>query len=82
MIELRKLEQGDFDIFKSWISSKDELFQFAGPIFHFPLTDEQLHTYITDERRVAYKVVLSEKNTIIGNAELNFENTLPDFQEY
>lgn len=77
MIELCKLEPADFDIFKSWITNKDALIQFAGPIFSFPLTDEQLHQYITDERRIAYKVILLETNTIIGNAELNLERSLP-----
>jgi len=77
MLVLRKLEQNDFDTFKSWIKSKDELFQFAGSIFNFPVTDEQLLKYISDERRIAYKVILLETKEIIGNAELNFENSLP-----
>ena len=77
MVELRKLEQSDFDTFKSWIKDKDELFQFAGPILNYPITDEQLMKYINDERRIVYKVILTETNEIIGNAELNFENPLP-----
>lgn len=77
MIELRKLESSDFEMFKSWITSKDELMQFAGSIFDFPLTDQQLHIYITDQRRIAYKVVLLETNSIIGNAELNLERSVP-----
>lgn len=78
MLELRKLEQNDFELFKSWIKSKEELIQFAGPaILQFPITDEQLQRYITDERRVVHKIILSETNEIIGNAELNFENPKP-----
>ena len=77
MVYLQKLEESDFDIFKSWIKSQNELFQFAGPIFTFPLTDNQLHKYITDERRIVYKVVLSATNEVIGNAELNLENSTP-----
>jgi RimJ/RimL family protein N-acetyltransferase len=77
MLELLKLGESDFDVFKSWIKSKDELFQFAGPIFTFPLTDEQLHKYITDDRRIVYKVILTETLEVIGNAELNLENTKP-----
>jgi RimJ/RimL family protein N-acetyltransferase len=77
MIELSKLEQNDFTIFKSWIKNQDELFQFAGPIFKFPVTDDQLLRYINDSKRIAYKVRLIESNEIIGNAELNFENPLP-----
>lgn len=77
MLELIKLEQNDFPIFKSWIKNQDELFQFAGKIFQFPVTDDQLLTYITDAKRIAYKVSLLKSNEIIGNAELNLENTLP-----
>jgi RimJ/RimL family protein N-acetyltransferase len=77
MIVLRKLEQSDFPIYKSWISNQDELFQFAGPIFSFPLTDQQLHDYINDPKRIAYKAILTKSNEIIGCAELNKENTKP-----
>jgi RimJ/RimL family protein N-acetyltransferase len=77
MIELVKLEKSDFEVFKSWIKNQDELIQFAGSIFNFPLTDEQLIRYITDNRRIVYKVMSLDTNSIIGNAELNFENPLP-----
>ena len=77
MVDLLKLEQSDFDTFKSWIKNEDELFQFAGPILIFPVTDKQLYKYITDERRIVCKVILLETKEIIGNAELNFENPLP-----
>lgn len=33
--------------------------------------------YINDLKRVAYKVILTSSNEIIGNAELNFENPQP-----
>ena len=46
MIELKPFTENDFPIFKSWIHSEEELFQFAGPIFTYPLTDEQLTKYI------------------------------------
>jgi len=38
IIELSKLEQNDFTIFKSWINKQDELFQFAGTILKLPVT--------------------------------------------
>jgi len=37
MIELSKLGQKDFAIFKSWIKNQDELFQLAGPILKYPV---------------------------------------------
>jgi len=77
MIRLEKLSSQDFDIFKSWISSEEELVQFAGTIFTYPLDDEQLNKYINDPQRKAFKVILEETGEIIGNVELNLENEAP-----
>jgi len=77
MIELKRLEHADFAIYKSWICSQDELFQFAGPIFSYPLTEQQLHDYINDSKRIAFKAILTKSNEIIGCAELNLENLKP-----
>jgi len=72
MIDLKPFTEDDFEVFKSWIHSSDELFQFAGPIFTYPVTDEQLVNYInlTDKRPL--KVVLKSTNEIIGHCEMNF----------
>jgi RimJ/RimL family protein N-acetyltransferase len=77
MIALSLFEEYDFERFKLWIKSQDELSQFAGPIFTYPLTDDQLLTYINDRRRIAFKVVHSDRKEVIGHCELNFENDLP-----
>ena len=77
MITLSLFDQNDFKRFKSWIKSRDELFQFAGPIFTYPLTDEQLLTYINDPKRIAFKVSHSVTKEVIGHCVLNFENELP-----
>ncbi len=42
MIKLLLFTQVDFETFKSWISNAEKLFQFAGPILTYPLTDNQL----------------------------------------
>ena len=74
MIEVKPFTENDFETFKSWIHNEEELFQFAGPIFSYPLTKEQLVNYIkmTDKRPL--KVVLNSTNQTIGHCELNFEN--------
>lgn len=77
MIELVTFKEEDFDRFKSWIKSKDELLQFAGPIFTYPLTHEQLITYIHDNRRKSFKIVHTGTDEVIGHCELNLENKLP-----
>ena len=74
MIKLEKLLPSDFDTFKSWITHEEELAQFAGPMFSYPLTDEQLLNYINDGRRISHKVVLTESGQMIGHCELNFED--------
>ena len=74
MIELKPFTEKDFETFKSWISNEEELFQFAGPIFTFPVTNEQLKAYIEMKDKKPYKVVLSSLNVTIGHCELNYEN--------
>ncbi|MEN8125417.1 MAG: GNAT family protein [Bacteroidota bacterium] len=74
MIELRDFTGSDFDTLKSWINSEEELIQFAGSIFMFPLTDEQLQNYINIPDIKPFKVVLSATNETIGHCELNYEN--------
>jgi RimJ/RimL family protein N-acetyltransferase len=74
MIELRPFTENDFATLKSWIHSEEELVQFAGPIFTFPLTDEQLSNYIKMTDKHPFKVVLTSTNETIGHCELNFEN--------
>ena len=73
MITLLPFEETDFDRFKSWIKSPEELLQFAGPYFTFPVTDEQLKKYIADLKRRPYKIISTETNNVIGHCELNFE---------
>ena len=74
MIELKAFTENDFDTFKSWIHSEEELYQFAGPIFSYPVTDEQLRNYIKMTDRKPLKVVLIATSETIGHCELNFEN--------
>lgn len=49
MIELKPFTEEDFEVIKSWVGNAEELFQFAGPIFSFPLTDIQLRKYLQME---------------------------------
>jgi len=74
MIELKTFTQNDFYTLISWINNKEELFQFAGPLFNFPLTNDQLLEYINKQDKKPFKVILKETNETIGHCELNFEN--------
>lgn len=77
MINLVPFEREDFVRFTSWIASADELQQFAGSIFSFPLTDDQLLHYMNDPKRFPYKVKLVPEGSVIGHCELNYERSFP-----
>jgi RimJ/RimL family protein N-acetyltransferase len=77
MIELDNFLEEDFDRFISWIESEEDLVQFAGSIFNFPLTHEQLLFYINSSVRKVFKVRLKSTVEVIGHCELNFQNSIP-----
>ncbi len=70
MIRLEPFEKPDFDTLISWVNSEQMLVQFAGFIFNFPLTTQQLYRYLEDKKRFAYKVVELSTNNTIGHAEI------------
>jgi len=69
-IKIEKFSKEDFSRLISWINCEEILVQFAGPIFSFPLTDDQLEAYLTDRKRSAFKVINANDNTVIGHAEI------------
>lgn len=77
MIQLEKFSKDDFDKFISWIISEEELVQFAGPLFTYPLSHQQLNDYLLQHKKSPYKIRFIETGEIIGHCELNFENELP-----
>jgi RimJ/RimL family protein N-acetyltransferase len=77
MIVLEKFTQDDFDRFISWIKSEEQLVQFAGPLFKYPLSYEQLNNYLNQNKKTPYRIKLQETNEVIGHCELNFENDIP-----
>ena len=68
MITLQEFTPADFKRLQSWIDSEATLVQFAGPIFQYPLTDEQLHAYLAEPQRRAYKVMHHQRP--VGHAEI------------
>ena len=75
MISLENFSENDFEKLISWIKSEEELIQFAGSIFNFPLTKEQLEKYIKIPEVNAYKLIYN--NIHIGHAEINFTKNNP-----
>ena len=71
MIKLVPFKEEDFEKLISWIENEKILVQFAGAVvFTYPLTKEQLETYIADDKRFAFKVVEVETNETVGHAEI------------
>jgi len=70
MIRIERFGKEDFSRLKSWIETEEALIQFSGPIFSFPLTEQQLEVYISDPRRHAFKVINAENKRVIGHAEV------------
>ncbi len=74
MIKLEKFVESDFNTLISWINTEEDLIQFAGPLFSFPLTKVQLNGYIKMKNKKPFKIVLAETEKTIGHCELNLEN--------
>jgi RimJ/RimL family protein N-acetyltransferase len=70
MIKLEPFRESDFDIFISWIDSRELMVQIAGSVFSYPLSRKQLQKYLDDERSMAFNIVDANLNTIIGHAEI------------
>jgi RimJ/RimL family protein N-acetyltransferase len=73
MIELQYFEKSDFQQLINWIESPSFMLQWSGPAFEFPLTVEQLETYMENANHeysdhLVYKVI--ESNEVIGHLSL------------
>ncbi|WP_243347792.1 GNAT family N-acetyltransferase [Parabacteroides sp. FAFU027] len=75
MIHLEPFDRQDYDRLISWIASEEEMVQFSGPVFTWPVTHEQLEIYRKTPNRLIYRVVEVESNEVIGHAELNHIDT-------
>lgn len=72
-IIFRPFRMTDADALISWASSADELLQWTGPLFSFPLDEKQLRDYAVtaSESRHLISGVTSETNSVVAHAELN-----------
>ena len=77
MLKLEPFTQDDFSKLIGWIDTKRELVQFAGDLFTYPLSEDQLHAYLSQEKLVAKKIIHIESGEVIGHCELNFLNEHP-----
>lgn len=70
MIKLKKFDKEFYADLICRINSEEELMQFAGPSFTFPLTNEQLDKSLSDKNRFAFIIIDDETNSPIGHSEI------------
>ena len=75
MIKLEPFTKDDFIRLISWIGNEEELIQFAGPTFAFPLTEDQLQKYLENQNTNAFKIVEQSSQKIIGHCEIYLTET-------
>jgi RimJ/RimL family protein N-acetyltransferase len=77
MIRLERFEKVNYQELISWADSEEKLLQFAGSLFTYPLTAEQLDISLSNHNRIAFRVVENETNNAIGHCEALFsENSV------
>ena len=73
---LKEFQSEDYERLISWVESPEFLLQWAGSIFQYPLTVEQLDSYrsvmlkVKPTRKI-YSVFEAETNNHVGHIELN-----------
>lgn len=75
-VQLVPFQLEDAERLIGWIDSESLLYQFAGPIFTYPLTREQIAEYLNDQNRKIFRVALRTTGAIIGHCELNYTDGL------
>lgn len=77
MLRLEPFTPKDFSRLIRWVGTKRELIQFAGDLFTFPLSEDQLQAYLSQKKLVPKKIIHTESEEVIGHCELNFLNEHP-----
>ncbi len=72
MIKLERFTKEHYGDLISWVDNQENLMQFAGPAYIFPLTEEQLDNSLKDINRYAFSVINNNKN--IGHCEIYLQD--------
>lgn len=70
MIELQIFKTENASELISNIKDKRALLQFAGPAYHFPLTQEQLENDLNNENRFMFRIFDQTEQYAIGHAQI------------
>ena len=74
-IKLEPFTEADFDRLIGWVPSSQFLLQWAGPVFSYPLTRDQLRHHLaggTEKQpdRFIYKAVYGKQGETVGHGEI------------
>ncbi|MGO4731083.1 GNAT family N-acetyltransferase [Paenibacillus sp. 2KB_22] len=72
MIKLERFGHIDFKQLIDWIDSPKFMLQWGGRTFSYPLTEQQLENYISNDTLI-YRVVLEENEEVIGHINLTID---------
>jgi RimJ/RimL family protein N-acetyltransferase len=70
MITLTPFGQKDFTTFISWVDTEEKLFTIAGKDLSYPLTEDQLQSYLNDRDSYSFSVLEVEDGMLVGHAEV------------
>ncbi|MEC3965833.1 hypothetical protein [Flagellimonas halotolerans] len=69
MLKLKPFKIDDWEYLQKWISNESELIQFAGPIFTYPIDQRQVALYLSDTKRIVFRIEHGHRKTV-GIAEI------------
>jgi RimJ/RimL family protein N-acetyltransferase len=72
VIRLEAFERSDFKQLMAWIDSPEFMVIWGGKTFSYPLTEQQLETYICSNALI-YRVVYEDNNEVIGHINLTMD---------
>ncbi|HTL07686.1 MAG TPA: GNAT family protein [Chitinophagaceae bacterium] len=75
LITLRPFVEADFAQLMAWSSDEEQLMQYAGPSFSYPLTEAQLMASLNSNDRKAFTACFAATGEQAGHGEIYFPNT-------
>ncbi|MFB3389978.1 hypothetical protein [Flavobacterium sp. LAR06] len=73
MIYLQKFDKRFYSELIDSVKNAKDLMQFGGPEFIFPLTEKQIDKTLSDQNRIAFRVVNISDETTVGHCEIYFK---------
>ncbi|MEK6492727.1 GNAT family protein [Myroides odoratimimus] len=70
MIVLKPFTKTDIQLIIDWNFTKEELLQFGGTAFTYPLTEDQVLAFMKVENSLFFKAIDSDNETTIGVGEI------------